>query len=561
MHLSRFLFGTITSCFIISLYACNGNVKTEEGYVIENPSSKDEDVQSLIAEQITVAEANKMQIEKTPLAYFAVVKNYYSKTKNLPVWSSNQKFTPAATGLVEYIKNAAFQGLYSYDYNYEKIKQIKKILDGDSLKNESEKMWASADVLMTDAYVGLLKDLKQGRLVSDTFSWANDSSKYNSYFGLQLEKVKHSNNIDTLLEAVQPKIEGYVQLKKGIKHFVDSMDTRSFTYVTYPFKDSLLFVKSLKKRLGEAGIELDRTIASDSLALCTAIKTYQKKMGITADGKAGAGMIKKMNVSDKQRFNIIAITLDKYKLLPDTMPAKYIWVNLPSYHLKLVDGDSVALESKVICGKPNTPTPNITSEISDIVLYPTWTVPTSIIVKDMLPGLKRNTNYLARRGLYLLNGRGKKIDPNNINWERYTKGIPFRIQQGSGNSNALGVIKFNFDNPHSVYLHDTNQRYLYKNGVRSLSHGCVRVQEWQKLADYIVRNDSINLPKGDTLECTTDSIRMWMATRENRQINVTNKIALFIRYFSCENVNGTIRFYDDIYNEDRDLKQRYFANK
>jgi L,D-transpeptidase YcbB len=268
-----------------------------------------------------------------------------------------------------------------------------------------------------------------------------------------------------------------------------------------------------------------------------------------------------MNTNDRQRFNIIALTLDKYKLLPEVMPSKYIWVNLPAYYLKLYDNDTIALESRVIVGKPATPTPIITSDITDIVLYPTWTVPTSIISKDMLPGLKRNSNYLARRGLYLLNGKGKKIDAGAINWDKYTKGIPFRIQQGSGDGNALGVVKFNFNNPFAVYLHDTNQRYLFKNGVRCLSHGCVRVQEWRKLANYIVRNDSLNLKQGDTLLCNTDSITNWMAEKRNRRIDVVNKLPLFIRYMGCELVNGSIKFYDDIYYEDRDLKQKYFANK
>lgn len=179
----------------------------------------------------------------------------------------------------------------------------------------------------------------------------------------------------------------------------------------------------------------------------------------------------------------------------------------------------------------------------------------------MLPGLKRNTNYLSRKGLYLLNNDGDRIDPATVNWARYSKGIPYRIQQGSGDDNALGVIKFNFNNPYSVYLHDTNQRYLFKNSVRSLSHGCVRVQEWEKLANYIVRNDSILAKKTDTLKYNTDSVRNWIANKERHKIDVKNRIPLFIRYFGCESVKGIIRFYDDIYGDDRALAQKYFSGK
>jgi L,D-transpeptidase YcbB len=559
MYLSTKFLSVVVFFLCFAIASCKHKKVTNEGYVITKISEEDEKIQEKISSIIHEAADNKYKIDSVVLNYFPVVKNYYERTEYVPIWSSEKKWNVAAISLVNYVRNASLQGLYSADYNFNKIQQLKKILDNDSLKKGTQTMWANVDVLMTDAYIGLLKDLKQGRLMSDSSSWKYDTSTYNKYFGAYIEKVKQSANIDSLLELVQPKHEAYRLLKSGIKKFVDSMDTRIYTYVTYPYKDSIAFTKSLKKRLLEAGIVVATNF--DSLALSNALKSYQQKAGLTIDGKVGAAVIKKLNINDKQRFNIIAITLDKYKQLPEKMPQKYIWVNLPAYYLKVFENDTMAFESRVIVGKPATRTPLITSAISDIVLYPTWTVPTSIIAKDMLPGLKRNPNYLARRGLYLLNGRGAKINAGNVNWSKYTKGIPYRIQQGSGNSNALGVLKFNFDNPDAVYLHDTNQRYLFKNGVRCLSHGCVRVQEWQKLANYIIRNDSLNLKKGDTLACNTDSLRNWLAEKINRKVDVIHKMPLFIRYFGCELVNGSIKFYDDIYADDRDLKQKYFIGK
>ena len=107
------------------------------------------------------------------------------------------------------------------------------------------------------------------------------------------------------------------------------------------------------------------------------------------------------------------------------------------------------------------------------------------------------------------------IDPATINWSKYSKGIPYKIQQGSGEDNALGVIKFNFDNPYFVYLHDTNQRYLFKNKSRALSHGCVGVQRWDNLATWIIRNDSLNLKTGDSLRYNFDTLSNWIAMKEN----------------------------------------------
>ena len=543
-----------------SFYSCKNKHELNNKDEVVNPSEMNEAVKISIEDIITAAEKNEYKLkDSSRLVYHAILKNYYNKTGYETVWCSKQEWLPQANLLINYIENSALQGLYKEDYHFEKLKKIKSILDTDSIKKTDAVLWANADVLMSEAFAGLLKDLRQGRLLPDSLSWKNDTTKFRIFFAPTFDRVKNGEQVNNILEEVQPQHAGYKSLKKTIQNFTDSMDTRTYTYLIYPNKDSVGFLKLFKTRMAESGILISPN--ADSFQLRIAIKQYQKMKGLTVDGKIGNSVIKKLNFTDKQKFNTIAITLDKYKLLPDVMPPKYIWVNLPGYYLKVWSADTVALESKIICGKPNTPTPILTSAISDLVLYPTWTVPTSIISKDMLPGLKRNTSYLARKGLYLLNGKGEKINPANVNWTKYTKGIPFRIQQGSGDDNALGVIKFNFENPFSVYLHDTNQRYLFKNSIRSLSHGCVRVQEWQKLANFIVRNDSINLKKNDIMHYNTDSIINWIAHKEKHTIEVKNKIPLFIRYFSCENINGSIKFYDDIYGEDRDLKQKFFAGK
>lgn len=542
--------------FVVCCCSCKSNNKNK----VTDASEMDGTVKTNIENIIAAAEKNEYKLKDSSLIkYYTVLKNYYKNNEYKPIWCSNEKWLEPANLLVQYIDNAALQGLYKDDYYFTRLQKIHSILSTDSIKRMNAVLWANADVLMSEAYAGLLKDLKQGRLLPDSLSWKNDTAKQRTFFYSNFDRLKNKEHLNNILDAVQPKHIGYKALKEVIKKFTDSMDTRTYTYLIYPNKDSVGFLKLFKKRMGEEGIAIAAN--ADSLQLNTIVKKYQKLKGLQADGKIGNSVVKQLNLTDRQKFNAIAITLDKYKLLPEVMPEKYIWVNLPAYNLKVWNKDSVVLESKIICGKPATPTPILYSAISDIVLYPTWTVPTSIISKDMLPGLKRNTSYLARRGLYLLNGKGEKINPANINWAKYTKGIPYRIQQGSGDGNALGVIKFNFENPFSVYLHDTNQRYLFKNAVRSLSHGCVRVQEWQKLANFIVRNDSMNLKRNDTMHYNTDSISNWIAHKEKHTIEVKNKIPLFIRYFACENVKGSIKFYDDIYGEDKELKQKFFAGK
>ena len=375
------------------------------------------------------------------------------------------------------------------------IKTVKRHLDADSLTRMDAALWTKADMLLTDGFMHIIKDLKQGRLQHDSVSLNKDSVLVDKFFVATLNELLEKKNFSRLLRSLQPKHKNYWELKKGIKRFVDSMDRREYTHMDFPFKrgdvnDSLYFIKNLQQRLLESNCIDSGKGMPDSARLFKAIKKYQLQNGLKADGKYGKILIGSLNSNDVEKFKRIAITLDRYKQLPEKMPEKYIWVNIPGYYLWLKDADTIVLESRVIVGKPETRTPLLTSEISDMITYPTWTVPNSIIVKQYLPKLKNNPNYISRIGLKLLNNKGEVIDPNTVNWSKYSRGIPYKVMQGSGDNNSLGVIKFNFSNPYSVYLHDTNQRYLFKNASRALSHGCVRVQEWEKLAYYIADNDS-----------------------------------------------------------------------
>jgi L,D-transpeptidase YcbB len=495
-----------------------------------------------------------------------IVSDFYLESNDKPLWSNKENWQPLADTLFQFITYAEQEGLFPSDYHFKFLRDLKNKLDNDSLKRMDAVLWARADLMFTDAFMHIIKDYKQGRLQHDSIESNKDSLLANDFFIKKLGELFEKKQFTSLLNSVQPVHKGYWELKKGIKRFLDSMDRRVYTYVTYPYKkgdakDSLFFIKTLQKRLNESGAISFINKLPDSAQLNQGIQKYQKQKGIKADGKISSAIIKLMNTNDAERFKRIAITLDRYKQLPHNMPEKYIWVNLPAYYLWVVDHDTIALESKIICGKPDTRTPLLNSEITDMVTYPTWTVPTSIIAKQYLPKLKNNPGYLTKLGLKLINGKGETVDGSSVNWSKYSKGIPFKVMQNSGDNNALGIFKFNFNNPYAVYLHDTNQRYLFKNASRALSHGCVRVQEWEKLAYYIARNDSMQIKNTDSLKYNTDSLKNWIANKERHRVDVKNKVPIFIRYFSCEGKDGKIKFYDDIYGEDKILREKYFANK
>ena len=552
---------------LLTLLSCNDSVSKKDNDIVADPRSMD----SRIAENINAAlksafeNAGKLD-DSSHIDLLQTVQAFYSKNDYLPVWSSTAKWQSMTDSLLQYIAGAETDGLYPNDYHFKNLKGLKNKLDVDSLSRLNAFLWMKADLLLTDGFMHIIKDLKQGRLQPDSISLNKDSLLGDQFFISTLNTLLEKKQFTALLTSLQPEHTGYWELKKGIKGFVDSMDRKEYTHVPFPFKksdtkDSINFISLLQKRLFENDcIDFTGTLP-DSAQLHRAIKKYQLQKGLQADGRYGKILITSLNNNDIEKYKRIAITLDKYKQLPEKMPEKYIWVNLPGYYLYLIDKDTIVFESKVICGKPETRTPLLTGKISDMITYPTWTVPNSIIVKQYLPKLKNNPDYISKIGLKLMNSKGETIDPNTVIWSKYSRGIPYKVMQASGDNNSLGVIKFNFNNPYDVYLHDTNQRYLFKRASRALSHGCIRVQEWEKLAYYIAGNDSTLSFKKDALKYTSDSIRSWIAKKERHRVDVKNQIPLFIRYFSCEGRNGQIKFFEDIYGEDKLLMEKYFSKK
>jgi L,D-transpeptidase YcbB len=224
-------------------------------------------------------------------------------------------------------------------------------------------------------------------------------------------------------------------------------------------------------------------------------------------------------------------------------PDRYVLVNIPTFRLRVVENDSLWLESKVIVGKRETPTPVLESLIRSFVIYPYWHVPFSISTGEILPALQADASYLQKNNFEVLNTGGTVIDPDTIQWGLYSVDeFPFILRQREGSENSMGIIKFNFTNNYGVYLHDTNSKRLYQRVNRDLSHGCVRVDRAVGLAHYLVREDDIYVSPED--------LDQYLSLQQRLKIELRKPITLKLAYFTAEVDNGVARFYDDIYRKD-----------
>jgi L,D-transpeptidase YcbB len=550
----------ISVCFFV-LVACN-NKGGKGDSMASTPQELQQKATSFIQNFTEKAIANNGRLDDSTIILIQprIAKLLYEKKSFEPLWCKKEEWLPAGDSLFNFIESSQLFGLFPEDYHLDQIKDIRQKFMADSLSKGDRKnatLWSQAEVMLTDAFVQIIKDIKLGRLPQDSITLRKDSVLSDDFYIQQLDAIQQSS-FASVIQSLEPQHWGYQILKAGIKKFLDSADYKQFTVVPYPEKNMVKFNTALQKRLYEGGFLAFDSVVADSAQLAEAIKKFQKKKSIAVDGRAGEGTVRMLNVNDREKFIRVAISMDKYKMLPEKMPSKYIWVNVSANFLKLIDKDQVKLTSKVICGKPKTRTPVLTSNITELITYPQWVPPPSIVSKEILPAVKKNPGYLARKGFTIVDSKGNEVDPYSVNWSKYGK-MPYRVVQGSGDANALGIMKFVFSNKYSVYLHDTNQRYLFANSMRSLSHGCVRVQEWEKLANYILRNDSLNA--GNNGYTRIDSLKSWLQKKQKKSIAVRNKIPVYIRYITCEGQNGNIVFYDDVYAEDKFLREKYFALK
>lgn len=554
--ISQTLRKTILFTFVFSatvlVFSCKGK-KPEDKDIVRKPEQLEDRVKRNLHEILDYAVQNKGKInDTTQLSALGTVRSVYEKKDFASIWSANGDWTPAGDSLYRFIKDSKLYGLFPSDYFYRSLSGIQHQLRSDTLAKKDAALWSRADVMMTDALLLLSEHLKRGRLPYDSLSSKKDSGLSAGFYVDILNQVVKSNQVTNTLAQLEPKLAGYTSLKDGIGQFLETARFRNYTYLPYPYKDSIEFFSQLEKRLYEEKM-IDTLLSTiDTVALKKALTKYQKEKKLKTTGKVNENTVKSLNDTDWERFKRIALTLDKYKLMPDTLPTTYVWVNLPSFNLKVVDSDSVVLRSKVIVGASKTRTPELYSEISNFITYPQWTVPYSIIFKEMLPAIQKDTNYLIKQNLMVVDRNDSVIPPSKIKWSKLSKThFPYQIKQRQGDDNSLGVMKFNFRNKYSVYLHDTNARWLFSKQSRALSHGCVRVQNWQDLAHFLVRND--------TIRYSVDTLNSWIGRQEKHVVSGFKKVPLFVRYFTCEGVDGTVKFYDDIYAEDKMLAEQYFS--
>ncbi|MEM7470123.1 MAG: L,D-transpeptidase family protein [Pseudomonadota bacterium] len=237
-------------------------------------------------------------------------------------------------------------------------------------------------------------------------------------------------------------------------------------------------VVQLRNRLIRMGFMRRSASQTYDAKLQKAVQEFQIAHGLVADGVAGAGTIAEVNVSARKRLGQVLVALERIRWSPKVLEKKHVWVNLPDFHVDLIENGKSTFRSRVVIGKDTADrrTPEFSDVMEFMVINPSWYVPRSIVTKEYLPLMQRNPN--AQGQLQIIASNGRPINRASIDFTKYTaRTFPFSMKQPPSRGNALGLVKFMFPNKHNIYLHDTPSKNLFGRDIRAYSHGCVRVHK------------------------------------------------------------------------------------
>jgi L,D-transpeptidase YcbB len=241
----------------------------------------------------------------------------------------------------------------------------------------------------------------------------------------------------------------------------------------------------------------------------------------------------------------IELNMDRWRKQPDDLGERYIMVNVPSFELEVHDGKQVPLRMRVVVGSNENRTPLFSSAMKYVVFSPYWNIPESIMTKETLPKIMKDPNYAMRENLEVVRVSGKRvevIDPEDIDWKNVGES-DIQLRQKPGDGNSLGLVKFIFPNPYNVYLHDTPADNLFAKLTRDFSHGCVRVEKPQELAEYVLR---------DQPEWTSDRIQKAMHAGAEKHVVLKEPIPVHIVYFTAwVDDGGMLHLEKDVYGYDQ----------
>jgi len=535
----------------VALFAAGGVLAEEPA----SPKSADEDItaHSAALEAVPVLDQSSSAIRDLLAAPdkdteisdkhdHAAVTEFYAERQYAPAWLSDGAFSEPVRALIDRIKAADADGLDPTAFSLPDP-------NFNTIGKATPEARARADVMLSSAIAAYARVAYAGQVDPGTVSKNIDYERQLPDLIEALETVSASSDPVGSLAAFNPPHREFAALRDKLAELRGAKQAKKPIEVP-PGRSLKLGVEDARVGFLRKRLELPTNVSAPAVydeTVVEAVKGFQRSAGLTADGIVGPKTVAALNADPIDPVPAILVNMEKWRWMPRDLGQFYVRVNIPDFTVDVYKGDASIHSTRIVVGKPSQQTPIFSDEIEYAVVNPAWNVPASITRNEMLPAARRNPRALSGYQVFaLIKGRYRAINPRRVNWRRIDA-RKIQIRQPPGRRNALGKVKFMFPNRHSVYLHDTPAKSLFKKDYRAYSHGCMRVMNPMEFAEALLSEES---------ELNSAYLESLYGNRE-RRVNLSSKVPVHVTYFTAWiDDSGNVQLRGDLYGHDRRIEER-----
>jgi len=510
-----------------------------------------------LKQQLEHSEEQNISTASNSISLFNIIQNIYKHNGYQLIWKKQSMIERLLSAVDDSVK----LGLSPVDYHDQAIKYYLIRPQDDYYQQRVQ-----ADIIMTDAFLRLVYHMRFGKVIANKMDqhWnlrreflstepaAPIPQALTSEYTLH-QFFEQLTDLGVLYKALIMALGNY----RAIEHNGGWQAIAKGKTIKPGMQDKRLPL--IKQRLQKNGFLNDNDSTADNNDehehiskytynefVVNAVKQFQASYNLRIDGIIGNDTLKQMNIPVTQRIEQIKVNLERVRWIKHHLEDEFVLVNIAGYKAYYVHNNKLLWKSKVQVGKNKRQSPILRDDIEYVVFNPTWTVPPTILLKDVLPAIKKDSSYLQKKNMKVVDFEGNIIDSTEIDWPAMqARNFPYMIRQDPGPSNALGRVKIMFPNEYYIYMHDTlNKRYFNKTD-RAFSSGCIRVEKPFELVELLLK---------DNTKWNDSRFKKILASGKLKHVPLPEKVPVLILYFTAllDN-NGHIAFFKDVYNRDKTI--------
>lgn len=472
-----------------------------------------------------------------------------------PIWVKSRGLRHSGEEFLEGLDEIVFDGLVKENY----WAAAQQTLLEETKASKNPKLHAQLDIAISRSFLRLASDLNIGRIdpADINIEWKMERKKPTVDYQEQMLSLANGGSFEETLDQLRPANALYDELRESLQEQKENPREELPLVDAFEGKiekgDRHEAIPAIRRKLillEDLGENHDSTELVYDDQMFDAVKRFQRRHGLTDDGVIGGDFIRAINYSQKDLEAKILINMERLRWLPDFTESgkNKVIVNIPDFHLFYIQKDDTVLTSRAVVGTDYRQTPVFKSEMTYLVFSPTWTLPETILWEDAIPAIQKNTDYLAKNNMRVLDLEGIEVDHRDIDWGKLNgKGdFPYLIRQSPGSLNPLGKVKFMFPNEHYIYIHDSPARGLFSRDGRTFSSGCIRMEKPDEFAQILLE---------DAEEWDAEMIAEAMSQDDEQTVSLKESQDVWILYLTVWSREGKLEVREDVYDMDKKLAE------